>query len=634
MSHIIFKEGDYLVARKEANSRYSWTTTTELMVVTADKKSGDGSVKVKPILTVSKGEIKKKPVRQGSVTDVGASRFKIANSYDDLTEELKKGLKDGDFFGKLPPKFVPFEIEEICDFYGDPIKVGDFVIGASNTLYEVEKLHPDNVFETKIFLGELVPEKLRGLNFTACKKWNPFYKLGDEVFVDGRSTKYIVSRVSVKKDSSGESLLYQVYNTETKRYFLYNMRDLSRYYKKDSAKEGSKKKTPIKDKVDERVFRKGFFGVISSAYEKGLVGEIIYLNKDTKFKDMPEDVMSLNGKVFKKDTVSYTPITDVPYTRGPVLTDDYDVDAEKICTINSIIYNKTTSSIDIGYIVDKVSRVSSIGAFGYFLADAVAKAKLNNSEKQGKKTMKTAPKVTAMQKMMDKMFKKVENVVLDMATGGVGIRRGDSIFSLSSEKVDDKTEYCVGENMFEQLSFDIPAFAQATPLTKVKEGDLVLNASGAPHGWAIKINEKSMKVLKMDGSVSNVVPSKVLMMGAGQTVMVVSSLGGDQMGNMLPMLMLMDEKGSDGSALDKLLPLMMMQGMGGDNPMGGMMSNPMMMMMMLKDDDTEGLFSDPMMMMAMSGMMGGGAAQGDSAQAGMMGGMMGNPLMMMMLLKK
>lgn len=666
MTHPEITVGDYLVCKESKGNVYGSTTDLEIVKVT--RRTDSTSLMVEIILTVDPSNYKKEVI--GEKFGIHRRNFDIVRKFSDLPENIRKGLSSGKFTGNVPKQFIPgfAEISSTThvDKLGTGVKIGNFILGQSGSLYKVIELLPDGKCKVEFFLDKVVQETFTLSNFTVCSKWDPTYALGDEVLLRNDTTKKIVTKVVVyQKGTSSECIKYLVMCTATRKTYYARATELSKFsykksemfpdfsngygYKKDAdssikrsmascKKKLHGKKTPVADRVDERLFKKGFYAVIA-ALKSDLVGEIIYLGKDSNFKALPQDLMSLNGKIIAKDTVSYTPISQVPYSLGPILLDDYLVDSEQICTVDRIKYDKSTSVIVITSTVKGVASTLSLESFNEFVANAKAaanKTKLN-TEKQGKKVMKTSAKVPAMQKMMDKMFKKVDNVVLDMATGGVGIRRGDSIYSLSMEMVEETPEYCVGENMFEQLSFDIPAFAQATPLANVKAGDLVLNASGAPHGWAIKINEKSMKVLKMDGSVTNVVPSKVLMMGSGQTVMVVSSLASGQMNNMLPMLMLMEEKGSDGSSLEKILPFMMMQGMGGasaeGNPMGNMMSNPMMMMMMLKDDDSEGMFSDPMMMMAMSGMFGGAPASGEQA-ANPMGGMMANPLMMMMMLKK
>lgn len=370
-----------------------------------------------------------------------------------------------------------------------------------------------------------------------------------------------------------------------------------------------------------RYFSEGFHYVdrVFENKESDLIGEIFFVGRDS---NLSKDVLSLNGEIIPTLSIKTKKLDEeIPFALGNLYSPTWSENL--LGEIKSIKYHHGTSSVRVAMSVDGRLRTWSLENFKKHVADNNISNKSIKTEK-GKIVMKTS----AMQKMMDRMFKKVTGVVLDAMTGGVGVRRGDSVYSLSSEEVDGKTEYSVGENLFEQLSFDVPAFAQATPLSKVKVTDLVLNASGAPHGWVIKVNDKSMKVLKMDGTVATTVPSKVLMMGAGQTVMVVSSLATGQMSNMLPLLMLMEEKGGKGSdSLDKLLPLMMMSNNGDMSGMDSMMSNPMMLMALMGDDDT---FSDPMMMMAMSGMF--GQPQQEAQQGGMFGGM--NPMMAMMLLKK
>ncbi len=153
---------------------------------------------------------------------------------------------------------------------------------------------------------------------------------------------------------------------------------------------------------------------------------------------------------------------------------------------------------------------------------------------------------------------------------------------------------------------------------------MILSQDGEPFGWVVKVNPKSLSVIKPNGTRTNVVPAKVNLLGQGQTVMVVSSLGaGGQMDPMMIMAMM----GEDGDMSD-MLPFLMMQG-------GNMDMNAMMpLLMMSKMGKGEG-GSDMMKMMMLQQMM--AAQQGTTpvepgAQANPFGAM--NPMMLALMMGK
>ena len=222
------------------------------------------------------------------------------------------------------------------------------------------------------------------------------------------------------------------------------------------------------------------------------------------------------------------------------------------------------------------------------------------------------------QKMLDRMFKKVEGVVYDMTANSIGITKGDSVFTVAKT---EEGEYELVENLLASLSAPIPAVARSVPLAQVKEMDMILSQDGQPFGWVVKVNPKSLAVVKPNGTRTSVVPSKVNLLGQGQTVMVVSSMGtGGQMDPMMMMAMM----GDDADMSDLMPMLMIMQGQGGAMDMNAMI--PMLMMSKMgKGEDSDGA-SDMMKMMLVQSMMGQGQ------QANMMGGM--NPMMLALMMGK
>lgn len=236
-----------------------------------------------------------------------------------------------------------------------------------------------------------------------------------------------------------------------------------------------------------------------------------------------------------------------------------------------------------------------------------------------------------MQKILARQFLKLNNVVLDIVTGGkVGIATKNGIASLESTTNDEgQVVHNISINPIDEFGYNVPAYAIATPIANVVVGDLIVFKDNNIGGWVTDINPASLDVLKHDGTISRYSPQNVNLFGTGnRSVMVVKSLfsmfGGntEQVSGFQNMLLpLLLAKGGDGADLD-ILPLMLMT-QGGGAAAGGM--NPMMLMALMGDKKggLDGLLDNPLMAMAMFGGMGGAPTAG---------GM--NPLMMAMLLKK
>lgn len=204
-----------------------------------------------------------------------------------------------------------------------------------------------------------------------------------------------------------------------------------------------------------------------------------------------------------------------------------------------------------------------------------------------------------MKSMMDRMisqqFSKVENLVVDMmGTGQTGLKTKDGIVTITAEGVVPKQEFELTCNPFEMMTMEVPAFAMMTQRENVAIMDIVVNADNRAIGWVTKINPKSFSILKVDGTTTQWNPPKVAMMGMGisgikvvkQMFNLAGGVAGAQ-GSMLPMMMMLgmseDGSGGDDSMLEMMMPMMLMQNMGGQ--IGGqnnMMSQMLPMMMMSK----------------------------------------------------
>ena len=210
------------------------------------------------------------------------------------------------------------------------------------------------------------------------------------------------------------------------------------------------------------------------------------------------------------------------------------------------------------------------------------------------------------ERLMSRFFREVDNVVWDLMTGKIGVRTADNrIIGIEGEGDDATTT----DNAFGETGAPIPAFAQATPVSNVKVGDLIYNNKKVL-GWITHLPNpgtgkgkatKTFKILKPDGMRGEWSPAKVTTFGLDVGgPMVCRSLfnmlpGGDisgLQGSLMPLFMFGDKLGlgGEGGGLKKMLPMLLMSqmGMGGlggtagapaANPMGQML--PMMMMMQM-----------------------------------------------------
>lgn len=199
----------------------------------------------------------------------------------------------------------------------------------------------------------------------------------------------------------------------------------------------------------------------------------------------------------------------------------------------------------------------------------------------------------SVEKMMGRMFKRVDSVVWDLMSGKLGVRTKEGEIATIEGEGDDAT---IVINPFDDFGIALPAFAQSTPLEAVKVGDLIYTSGDSP-GWITEVKKNAdgtkttFRIIRSGGSVSTWNPPKVQMFGLDSGVLVVRSLmtmlpGGDVglqglQGMLLPMMML----GGDNLDLEKFLPLMLMGQLsgGGTNPMASMM--PMLMMQKMLGGD-------------------------------------------------
>lgn len=203
------------------------------------------------------------------------------------------------------------------------------------------------------------------------------------------------------------------------------------------------------------------------------------------------------------------------------------------------------------------------------------------------------------ERFMSRMFRKADGVVWDLMSGKVGIKTPDGIATIEGEGADAQ----VSINMMDQFGFEIPAFAQSTPLASVAVGDIIYFGSTDKPGWVTEIKgggetgkPVSFGIMRVNGTTSNWNPPKVQMLGLESGVMVLRSLMtmlpggsgglGQMQGALLPMMMM----GGGDMDMEKIMPMMLMSQMGAapgtdgqaasGNAMSGIMQTMLMMQMM------------------------------------------------------
>ena len=193
-------------------------------------------------------------------------------------------------------------------------------------------------------------------------------------------------------------------------------------------------------------------------------------------------------------------------------------------------------------------------------------------------------------KLLKRFFRPVKGVVWDLMTGRVGVRTESGIVTLEGEG--DEAELV--SNLLDDFGIELPAFAQNTPVEKIKVGDLLYGDRG-PLGWVIAKPEapaRDFTLLKPGGDHVPWRPPKVKSLGLDLSgVMVLRSLvntlpdgGLDDMQSMLmPMLMLGDEDFGLGD-LGEIMPMLLLSKTGiiGKGEGMGNMLQTMLMLKMLK----------------------------------------------------
>lgn len=221
--------------------------------------------------------------------------------------------------------------------------------------------------------------------------------------------------------------------------------------------------------------------------------------------------------------------------------------------------------------------------------------------------MQTSTNNNFMEKFASRMFKRAEGVVWDLTTGMVGIQTESGIATMTGTGEDAE----VSVNMFDQFAMEVPAFAQSTPVSDVKVGDMIYyGVRGNKAGWITERVEKkltaaqakagstpgvSFKLLQPDGQTTSWKAPNVRMLGFGDAgaggVMVIRSLGnllpggdaglGGLQGSIMSMMQMQAMMGGGDLDMESVMPFMLMGQMGGGAGGGGNMMQTMMLMKMM-----------------------------------------------------
>lgn len=183
-------------------------------------------------------------------------------------------------------------------------------------------------------------------------------------------------------------------------------------------------------------------------------------------------------------------------------------------------------------------------------------------------------------KIMERMFRKVDNVVWDITTGSLSVATDDGLLSYKVPDEENPSGTTSINFLSEFSGIPVPAFARNVSIDDVKTGDL-LYTNGEPFGWVVSNKGNgSFRVHTVTGLVTDWSSPKGVGFGFGSGVFVVQSLmaaagGEDNFGGMsqgLIQMMMMSGMAGNDSKLDRIIPFMLMSGGKVD---------PMMMMLMM-----------------------------------------------------
>lgn len=177
----------------------------------------------------------------------------------------------------------------------------------------------------------------------------------------------------------------------------------------------------------------------------------------------------------------------------------------------------------------------------------------------------------AVKNLRDSMFRIIKDVVWDLHSGDIGIKKGENTYTL--EMGEGENNYTLRDNPLQFFSLPIPAWATRVPISTLKRGDVVVLKDDTLVFFIEQAEKESqIRVLRTDGSASTVDVGMNVLLGQENSILCVRNiLGTGGVAGQLPMLLLLMERGGDETDIGRILALSMLTNQeGGDGGGGGL----------------------------------------------------------------
>lgn len=232
-------------------------------------------------------------------------------------------------------------------------------------------------------------------------------------------------------------------------------------------------------------------------------------------------------------------------------------------------------------IIDKHHDTSKLASKIIILENAYV---LENGKFNIKKENKMNNSVTnnlknSFKNMANNFYCEVPNILFN-SQFRMGIKNSNNEILVMNQDVSNG-EFYLTTASFELFEMEIPAFAVATPVTNLAIGDIVVT-NGRAIGWVVELNivKGHYRYMTTSGTISNWTKPILNTTFNSKNVMVVKSMIGMDGGigvnmqSMMPMILMSQMRENNGGGKSDIFEtMMMMQMMGGMNPMMGGMFN-------------------------------------------------------------
>lgn len=212
---------------------------------------------------------------------------------------------------------------------------------------------------------------------------------------------------------------------------------------------------------------------------------------------------------------------------------------------------------------------------------------------------------------LKKLIRKVDGLVWDLTSGKLGIQLLDGIATLETNGEGAAQVFNVSVNPFDVFGHQIPAYAVNTPNADIELGDIIVGANGIlgwvvkKNQASLQILKKDGQITQYSAVKTQIFGTNGYMVVKN----LFNLLGADGASNMqsqlLPLMMMGGDSGID---IESILPLMLMQSQTGQGGTGLNLQG--ILPLLLMKGGAGGGKKDMLMMMALSGGLGGGQAQG------------------------